>query len=241
MRDLVVVGAGPAGLAAAVYAALRGARRAGARGQRARRAGRNELEDRELPRLPDGHLRAGAGRPRDHAGAEVRRGDRGRREPRHASPASAATKGYAIELADGTVVKARAIVIASGVQYRRLDLPDLRALRRRGRLLRRDERRGAAVRGSTRSSSSAGATPRGRRPCSWRAGRSTSTCSSALRQPGGDACPATSSSGSRRTRTSPFARGPRSSRSRGAIASTASSGGDPTAPSKRAPSPTSSR
>jgi thioredoxin reductase len=31
-RDVVIVGAGPAGLAAAVYAASEGARRAGARG-----------------------------------------------------------------------------------------------------------------------------------------------------------------------------------------------------------------
>ena len=46
MRDVVVVGAGPAGLAAAVYAALRGARRAGARGQRSRRASRNQLKSR---------------------------------------------------------------------------------------------------------------------------------------------------------------------------------------------------
>ena len=51
IRDVVVVGAGPAGLAAAVYAASEGLDVAGRRGERARRPGRLELADRELPRL----------------------------------------------------------------------------------------------------------------------------------------------------------------------------------------------
>ena len=43
-----------------------------------------ELEDRELPRLPDRHLGPGAGRPGVRAGAEVRRADR-HRQGRRAS------------------------------------------------------------------------------------------------------------------------------------------------------------
>ena len=59
-----------------------GARRAGARVERARRPGGLELEDRELPRLSDRHLRAGARRPRLRAGAEVRRRDHDRARAR---------------------------------------------------------------------------------------------------------------------------------------------------------------
>jgi thioredoxin reductase (NADPH) len=44
-RDVVVVGAGPAGLAAAVYGASEGTGRSGARGERARRPGGRELEN----------------------------------------------------------------------------------------------------------------------------------------------------------------------------------------------------
>ena len=76
MRDVVVVGAGPAGLAAAVYGGVGGARRARPRGERAGRAGRLELADRELPRLSDGHLRPGA------------RGPRARCRPRSSAPSS---------------------------------------------------------------------------------------------------------------------------------------------------------
>ncbi len=73
LRDVIVVGAGPAGLAAAVYAASGGARRARPREHSARRPGRDELEDRELPGFPDRDLGASAGpgapscRPRSSA------------------------------------------------------------------------------------------------------------------------------------------------------------------------------
>ena len=62
-----------------------GARCPGAGVQRARRTGRLELEDRELPRFPNRHLGSGARGARVHAGAEVRRpGDdrEGRHKPR---------------------------------------------------------------------------------------------------------------------------------------------------------------
>ena len=102
---------------------VRGAGRAGAREHGARRAGGHQLAHRELPGLSHRHLRAGAGRARAHAGGEVRR--RGGHRP-HASSASTATAGpIALHLSDGQVVRTRAIVIATGVQYRKLELPSL--------------------------------------------------------------------------------------------------------------------
>ena len=50
--DLVIVGGGPAGLAAAVYGASEGLRTAAHRARGAGRPGRPELAHRELPRLP---------------------------------------------------------------------------------------------------------------------------------------------------------------------------------------------
>ena len=75
VRDVVVVGAGPAGLAAAVYAASEGLDVLVLESNAPGGPGRVELEDRELPRLPDRDLRPGAGRPRVHPGPEVRRRD----------------------------------------------------------------------------------------------------------------------------------------------------------------------
>ena len=70
--DLVVVGAGPAGLAAAVYGASEGLQhgRAGAHG--ARGPGRPQHAHRELPRLPHRHHRRRAGGARRRAGQQVR-------------------------------------------------------------------------------------------------------------------------------------------------------------------------
>ena len=70
--DLLVVGGGPAGLAAAVYGASEGLQHARLRHGRARGTGGHELADRELLRLSDGDLRR---RPRpagDDPGREVR-------------------------------------------------------------------------------------------------------------------------------------------------------------------------
>ena len=63
------------------------AERPRARNHGARRPGGHELEDRELPGVPDGNLRPGAGRARLHPGAEVRRRSHRRRPGR--SPAYA--------------------------------------------------------------------------------------------------------------------------------------------------------
>ena len=66
VRDLVVVGAGPAGLAAAVYGASEGLDVLVLESERAGRPGRCELEDRELSGISDGNFRAGACGPRLH-------------------------------------------------------------------------------------------------------------------------------------------------------------------------------
>ena len=71
--DLLVVGAGPGGLAAAVYGGVRRDGDGTGRGHRAGRPGGNVVPDRELPGLPRGPVRGGAGGARGLAGAEVRR------------------------------------------------------------------------------------------------------------------------------------------------------------------------
>ena len=73
VSDLVIVGGGPAGLAAAVYGASEGLNVLRARSERAGRTGRVQLTHRELPGLSDGHLGAGPHGPRVRPGAEIRR------------------------------------------------------------------------------------------------------------------------------------------------------------------------
>ena len=73
--DVAVVGAGPAGLATAVYAASEGLHVVVLDCRSYWRTGGRERAHRELPRLPDRDLRRCAGRPRIRPGAEVRRGD----------------------------------------------------------------------------------------------------------------------------------------------------------------------
>ncbi len=71
--DLIVVGAGPAGLAAAVYGASEGLATVVLDVRGHRRPGGHIVEDRELPRLPGGHQRRRTGRPRRDSGQTLRR------------------------------------------------------------------------------------------------------------------------------------------------------------------------
>ena len=70
--DVAVVGAGPAGLSTAVYAASEGLSVDRLRRARFRRTGRSERAYRKLSRFPSRHFRPGAHRPRLCPGAEIR-------------------------------------------------------------------------------------------------------------------------------------------------------------------------
>ena len=122
VRDLVIVGAGPAGLAAAVYAASEGldvlVLESTAPGGQAGTSSRIE----NYLGFPTGISgEALAGRALSQAekfGAEVA-------IARTAVRLDCDSRPYQIHLSDGAVVRTRAIVIATGVRYRRLDLPAL--------------------------------------------------------------------------------------------------------------------
>ena len=174
LYDVCIVGGGPAGLAAAVYAASEGlstviVEREAPGGQ----AG-TERRDRELPRLP---ARAQRGRP-----------DRSGRWPR--SPGSAprwcwpatwsgsrrAGPVRAVLLDGAGEIEARAVIVATGVV-----LPPARGRRRRRadrtrRLLRRQRQRRRPSARATRSTSWARPTRPARRRSTSRGSRSGSCC-----------------------------------------------------------------
>src|SRR6266571_638754 len=122
LRDLVVVGAGPAGLAAAVYAASEGldvlVLESTAPGGQAGTSSRIE----NYLGFPTGISgQALSGRALTQAekfGAEVAIGRTVVRLDCDARP-------YRLYLSDGQMLRTRAIIIATGVQYRKLDLPSL--------------------------------------------------------------------------------------------------------------------
>ena len=122
VHDVIIVGAGPAGLAAAVYGASEGLRvlvldSTAAGGQ----AGTSSRIENYLG-FPTGISgQALAGRARTQAekfGAEIAVG-------RNVVRLDCDSRPYRIFLADGQELRTRTIVVASGVQYRRLDLPML--------------------------------------------------------------------------------------------------------------------
>ena len=166
----------------------RGLRRVGGaahdrhRKRRARRPGRDELEDRELPRLSDRHLGPGARRPRTGAGAEVRRATRalarGRRPRlRHdAVPAAARRRRTGPRPRDR---RRHRRALSQARRCRR------RALRRRRHLLRGDRDGSGPVRAAPRLSWSAAATRPARRPLP-RPDRAARAHAGARRRPRGD-------------------------------------------------------
>ena len=118
------------------------------RARGARRAGRPERGDRELPRLPQG-----AERLRPHPAG--RRAGRPASAPRWCSPATSSASRAAVRCApccfDGSgEIEARALIVATGVSYRRLAAAGLDELTGRGRLLRRERQRGEPVPGRRR-------------------------------------------------------------------------------------------
>jgi thioredoxin reductase (NADPH) len=122
VRDVVIVGAGPAGLAAAVYGASEGldvlVLEGNAPGGQAGTSSRIE----NYLGFPTGISgQALSGRALSQAekfGAEVAIG-------RTVVRLDCDSRPYRLYLSDGQVVRTRAIVIATGVKYRKLDLPSL--------------------------------------------------------------------------------------------------------------------
>ena len=151
-----------------------------------------------------------------------------------------ARRPYAVEIDEDLRVPARAVIIATGAAYRRLDLDEPVAIRgrRASTTARRRSKRSCAA--ARRSSSSAAATRPARRRCSWRRRPRQCTCSCA--RPGWPTrCRATWSGASRTTPRSRCRPTRRSSRSRAIGTSSASTGGTSrAATSRRATSGTSS-
>jgi thioredoxin reductase (NADPH) len=122
VRDVVIVGAGPAGLAAAVYAASEGldvlvVETTAPGGQ----AGQSSRIENYLgfPTGISGEALAGrALMQAEKFGAEVAIG-------RTVARLDCDSRPYRLYLSDGQVVRTRAIVIATGVKYRKLELPSL--------------------------------------------------------------------------------------------------------------------
>ena len=145
--DLVVVGGGPAGLAAAVYGASEGLR--------------TVLVEREAPGGQAGQsslIENYLGFPAGLSGSDLARRatDQARRlgaellTVQDAVGLRAEGAGRFVELSGGGVLSASCVLIASGVSYRQLDSARLRRADRRRRLLRRRDDRGALVRAAAR-------------------------------------------------------------------------------------------
>ena len=122
VRDLLVVGAGPAGLAAAVYGASEGldvlVLESGAPGGQAGSSSRIENYLGFPMGVSGQELTSRAHTQAQKFGADVQVAAGGSR-------LICADRKYAVETASGERVLARAIIVATGAEYRKLPLPDL--------------------------------------------------------------------------------------------------------------------
>ena len=139
--DLTIVGAGPAGLAAAVNAASEGLRtvvvEAVAPGGQ---AGTTSMIE-NLLGFPNG---ISGSELATRAVVQARRFGAELLLARPLVGVSADGPGYVAELSDGTLIRGRAVLFASGVEWRRLDVPGSMTCSARG-LLRGRAERGAGV------------------------------------------------------------------------------------------------
>jgi Pyridine nucleotide-disulphide oxidoreductase len=159
--DLAIVGAGPAGLAAAVNAASEGLRtvvvvEAVAPGGQ---AGTTSMIENYLG-LPNG---ISGSELATRAVVQARRFGAELLLARPLVDVSADGPGCVAELSDGTLIRGRAVLFASGVEWRRLDVPGIDDLLGAG-LLRGRAERGAGVHGLPGCRG-------GRRQLSWPGGR----------------------------------------------------------------------
>jgi thioredoxin reductase (NADPH) len=120
--DLAIVGAGPAGLAAAVYAASEGLRALTIEGVApGGQAGTTSMIENYLgfPQgISGGELATRATAQARGFGAEIHLA-------RSLADITKDGSGYVAHLSDGTAVKTRAMLIASGVDWRRLEVPGI--------------------------------------------------------------------------------------------------------------------
>jgi thioredoxin reductase (NADPH) len=122
LRDVVIVGAGPAGLAAAVYAASEGLDalviEASSPGGQAGSSSRIE----NYLGFPEGisgqKLASFAYAQAEKFGAQVL-------IARGATALTCDRKPYRVDVGDGTTLPARSVIIATGAQYRKPDIPNL--------------------------------------------------------------------------------------------------------------------
>jgi thioredoxin reductase (NADPH) len=122
VRDVVIVGAGPSGLAAAVYAASEGLKVLVLEGTApGGQAGTSSRIENYLgfPTGISGQALAGrAFAQAEKFGAEIAIG-------RHAVRLDCSARPYSIKLSNGDVVRARTVVIASGARYRKPEIAEL--------------------------------------------------------------------------------------------------------------------
>lgn len=115
--DLIIVGAGPAGLAAAVYGASEGLRTVLIEREASGGAGRDQFTHRELPGLPGRSLGRGPGQAR-RFGVEIL-------IPQEAKALRVQDPYRFVTLSDGSELSCHALLIVTGVSYRKLEAPGI--------------------------------------------------------------------------------------------------------------------